>query len=610
MNMIGVNLWFSPILLLLSCWLSPFQAQDITSFKCSDDPSYYPCQAYVFYQVMAPDLTLTEVSDLFCVSRLMISRASNISSPSSRLLPNQKLFVPVTCSCNSNGLFYANIYYTIQSGNTFFDLSHNQFQNFTTYQSVEFVNPSLVPINLTIGSDAIFPIFCNCPNTTQMQTGINHIISYVYRPSDTIASIAATFGLDAQSIIEINGQNINPWSVIFLPVSQIPQLDQPYVPRISKPEIEVEDHIIIGLAIGLGISLFLLVILILLTFLCCNGEIVSKLKGTRDDKEKQLWSLNKKKWEKNFITDVSDSLDKYGVYDIRDLRQATAGFNQSCLIEGSVYKGCIGGEFYAIKRMKWNALEELKILQKVNHGNLVKLKGFCIHPEFGSCYLVYEYVENDSLYSWLHEDNRTKKLDWKTRLRIAIDVANGLQYIHEHTRPTVVHKDIKTSNILLDGSMRAKIANFGLAKSGYIAVTKCIIGTHGYIAPEYLTDGTVTTKMDVFSFGVVLLELVSGKEAINEEGKPLSIDIGNLLEGEEDEKEEKLKEWMDKVLLDENPCSIESIMNVVTVAISCVEKDPSSRPTMVDIVYTLSKSEALCFDYSMQEEPETEIQQQ
>ena len=93
----------------------------------------------------------------------------------------------------------------------------------------------------------------------------------------------------------------------------------------------------------------------------------------------------------------------------------------------------------------------------------MKLEGFCIDPEDTNCYLVYEFIENGSLDSWLHE-NENEKLNWITRLRIAVDVANGLQYIHEHTRPRVVHKDIKSSNILLDSNMRAKIANFGLAK--------------------------------------------------------------------------------------------------------------------------------------------------
>lgn len=118
---------------------------------------------------------------------------------------------------------------------------------------------------------------------------------------------------------------------------------------------------------------------------------------------------------------------------------------------------------------------------KVNHTNLVKLEGFCIDSTEGTCYLVYEYVENGSLSKWLRDRDAARKLNWRARLRIALDLAYGLQYIHEHTWPRVVHKDIKSSNVLLDAKLRAKIANFGLAKTGCNAVTTHIVGTQGYV---------------------------------------------------------------------------------------------------------------------------------
>lgn len=226
----------------------------------------------------------------------------------------------------------------------------------------------------------------------------------------------------------------------------------------------------------------------------------------------------------------------------------------------------------------------------------MKLEGFCIDPEDANCYLIYEYIENGSLRSWLHS-SRSKELSWKMRLRIAIDVANGLQYIHEHTRPRVVHKDIKSGNILLDGNMRGKIANFGLAKSGCNAITMHIVGTQGYIAPEYLTDGVVSTKMDVFSFGVVLLELVSGREAVNEEGKVLWSTIDGILE-RRGGKTERLREWMDESLRIEESYTMDSVVNVVSVAIACLHRDPTRRPSMVDIVYALCKSDDLFSDLS------------
>lgn len=238
------------------------------------------------------------------------------------------------------------------------------------------------------------------------------------------------------------------------------------------------------------------------------------------------------------------------------------------------------------------------MLQQVNHTNLVKLEGFCIEPDAGTCYLIYEYVENGDLHSWLHDPAHAQTLDWRTRLRIALDLAHGLQYIHEHTWPRVVHKDIKSSNVLLDAKMRAKIANFGLAKSGCNAVTTHIVGTQGYIAPEYLVDGLVTTKMDVFAYGVVLLELVSGKEAVSEEGELLWMEVEGIFAERDGRVEGRMLAWMDKVIAIEGSISMEGVMNVVNIARMCLQKDPARRPSMVDVAYALSKSDDMFSDFS------------
>lgn len=141
-------------------------------------------------------------------------------------------------------------------------------------------------------------------------------------------------------------------------------------------------------------------------------------------------------------------------------------------------------------------------------------------------YLVFEYAENGSLSDCLHYEmaypsssfSRTVGLlSWKLRVQIALDVASGLEHLHNYTNPSLVHKDVKSSNILLDENFRAKVANFGMVRSASTSspmqMTKHIVGTQGYMAPEYLEHGMVTTKIDVFSFGRVLLELLSGREA-------------------------------------------------------------------------------------------------
>ncbi|MCL7033503.1 hypothetical protein MKW94_016572 [Papaver nudicaule] len=601
------------LLLLILSSLHNLQAQPSTrGYTCTPTPSTYPCQTYVHYRAQSPGfLDLANISDLFLLSRLMITKPNNISSPTSPLLPEQSLFIPITCSCDSKfSISFSNLTYTIQKGDTFYLVSSHNFQNLTTFQSVQVVNPSLVPTKLEVGDQVIFPIFCKCPDKTSTEVQTNYLITYVLQPSDTLPKIATKFESNLKLLKEINGENQNFSSseTIFIPVTKLPIFPQPTgvspVPDTTKqqqnstvsdnPRSCVNKGVVVGLATGLGITVFLLILLILIMGFRFYKELCRK----KEDEKVNKYQFGKGKSfdEENLMADVSDCLDKYRVYGIQDLREATSGFSQSSLIHGSVYKGCIGGDVYAIKRMKWNACEELKILQKVNHGNLVKLEGFCIDPQDDNCYLIYEFVENGSLHSWLHGESNTgakKKLDWKTRLRIAIDVANGLQYIHEHTRPTVVHKDVKTSNILLDGNMRAKIANFGLAKSGCNAITMNIVGTQGYIAPEYLEDGIVTTKMDVFAFGVILLEIISGKEAIDEEGKVLWTDAQKVLEGKEE-----LKKWMDLDLVNGESCMLESITNVIAVAAACLQREASRRPNMVEVVYALCKSDNFYIDYS------------
>ncbi|XP_062108217.1 serine/threonine receptor-like kinase NFP [Humulus lupulus] len=584
-------------------------------YKCTINQTTSPCQTYVVYRAKAPDfLDLASIGDLFSLSRLEISNPSNITSPSSPLVPDQPLFIPITCSCNSvnssMAISYANISYTIKSGDTFYRTSTEHFQNLTTFQSVQLVNPTLIAENLTIGVNVVFPIFCKCPNKTQMgnrTNQVNQLISYVFQPSDNITRVAATFGVKTESITAVNGNNIRPFDTIFIPVSQLPVLSQPtVVPSPPSSENDRRKGVVTGLGIGLGITGFLVVLVG--GFWLYREKSMKKERALWGDEEKQRQELyiggkgnkNKgfytKEMEESLMADVSGCLDKYRVFSIDEIEVATDGFHENCLIQGSVYKGSIDGEFYAIKKMNWNARDELKILQKVNHGNLVKLEGFCIDPLNATCYLIYEFVENGSLYSWLQE-NENDKLNWKTRLRIAVDVANGLQYIHEHTRPRVVHKDIKSSNILLDANMRAKIANFGLAKSGCNAITMHIVGTQGYIAPEYLSDGIVSTKMDVFAFGVVLLELISGKEVIDDEGNVLWARAAQILEGNEEHKANKLHSWMDEALSEES-YSMESMMSIMSVAVACLHKDPSKRPSMVDIVYALCKSDDLFYDIS------------
>lgn len=346
-----------------------------TGYTCSVNQTTSPCQTYVYYRAVAPNfLDLASVGDLFSVSRLMISNPSNISSPSSPLIPGQSLFVPIQCSCNrvnsSMSISYAGINYTIKKGDTYYLVSTNQFQNLTSFQSVIVVNPTLVPTNLDIGVNVIFPIFCKCPNRTQLGNQTKYLISYVLQPFDNFSSIATKFGSSTQDIIDVNGNDIKTFQTVFVPVSRLPVLTQPVAAAAPPPTAPVsirkneDKDKVRGLSAGLGICGFLL---ILVCGLWGYREILMKKnKGKYKDEEKPQMSQKKKPVDVHLMDDVSDCLDKYRVFSIDELAEATDGFNEKWLVQGSVYKGYINGVLYAIKKMKWNACEELKILQKVN----------------------------------------------------------------------------------------------------------------------------------------------------------------------------------------------------------------------------------------------------
>lgn len=220
-------------------------------------------------------------------------------------------------------------------------------------------------------------------------------------------------------------------------------------------------------------------------------------------------------------------------------------------------------------------------------------------------FLVYEYSQNGSLKNHLHdpESKGYSSLSWIFRVQIALDAARGLEYIHEHTKDHYVHRDIKSSNILLDGSFRAKISDFGLAKlvvkssDAEASVTK-VVGTFGYLAPEYLRDGLATTKSDVYAFGVVLFELISGKEAItraegmgassNSERRSLaSVMLNALRKCPSSMYMGNLKDCIDRNLRDLYPH--DCVFKMAMLAKQCVDEDPVLRPDMKQVVITLSQ---------------------
>ncbi|KAK3164873.1 hypothetical protein QOZ80_1AG0025940 [Eleusine coracana subsp. coracana] len=278
-----------------------------------------------------------------------------------------------------------------------------------------------------------------------------------------------------------------------------------------------------------------------------------------------------------------------------ELVRITGGFSAGNVIGeggfGKVYMGALGdGRRVAVKQLKVGSGQgdkefraEVDIISRIHHRHLVTLVGYCVNENHRL--LVYEFVPNDTLEHHLHGKG-LPVMDWPKRMKIAIGAARGLTYLHEDCHPRIIHRDIKSANILLDDAFEAKVADFGLAKLTNDSLTHIstrVMGTFGYMAPEYASSGKLTDRSDVFSFGVVLLELITGRKPVDS-SQPLG--------------EESLVEWARVLLMDaletddfkevadpalECRYSKTEMRRMVEAAAACVRHSAAKRPRMVQV---------------------------
>ncbi|XP_059631977.1 serine/threonine-protein kinase-like protein CCR4 [Cornus florida] len=299
------------------------------------------------------------------------------------------------------------------------------------------------------------------------------------------------------------------------------------------------------------------------------------------------------------------------------LLKATDNFSEDHKIGtgsfGSVYYATLeGGREVAIKRAEISAsssyaggtkrqedndnafLNELEFLSRLNHKNLVRLLGFC--EDCNERVLVYEYMNNGTLHEHLHKLDISPLRSWAARIKVALDAARGIEYLHVYAVPPIIHRDIKSSNILLDDTWTAKVSDFGLSlmsppdEESHLSLGAA--GTVGYVDPAYYRLEQLTTKSDVYSFGVVLLELLSGYKAIhkNENGVPRNVVDFVAPYIIQDE----IHRVLDPNVPPPTPFEIEAVAYVGYLAVDCVMPEASDRPTMTDIVNSLDRALTQC----------------
>ncbi|KAL6140062.1 hypothetical protein ACLB2K_058363 [Fragaria x ananassa] len=290
------------------------------------------------------------------------------------------------------------------------------------------------------------------------------------------------------------------------------------------------------------------------------------------------------------------------LFSLRSILASTNNFSEDNKLGeggfGPVYKGILpGNQEVAVKRLSKKSgqghhefMNELKLIAKLQHTNLARLMGCCMEGD--ELILIYEYMPNRSLDKFLFDPSEKTKLDWGVRYRIIHGVAQGVLYIHKYSRLKIIRRDLKASNVLLDGAMNPKVSDFGMARIFDInqieANTNKVVGTYGYMSPEYALYGHFSEKLDVFSFGVLLLEIVSGKKNALfyscEKSQTLAQWIWQLW------KEGRGIEVIDASVRE--TCRSHEALRCIHVGLLCVQEAPADRPTMSLVIHMLEAEEA------------------
>ncbi|KAI8551981.1 hypothetical protein RHMOL_Rhmol06G0229700 [Rhododendron molle] len=513
-----------------------------------------------------PDSNLTFIANVTNGSVLDIQDQNQITNPNS-VLAGDRINVPFTCDCLDAG-FLAHVFeYAVHSGDTYSTIASTYYSNLTTAEFLELSN-SFPASNIPDNGVVNVTVNCSCGNAA-VSKDYGLFVTYPLREGETLELVAAEANLTADLLQRYNpGVNFSAGSgLVYIPGRD---KDGKYPPLESRKK-KVQDQVLLS-ATPEDQSLDTAI---------APGGTYGNGTGSTDGASSALAGI---------------TVDKSVEFSYEELAKATNDFNIANKIGqggfGAVYYAELRGEKAAIKKMAMQAskefLAELKVLTNVHHLNLVRLIGYCVE---GSLFLVYEYIENGNLSEHLRGSGN-EPLPWSTRVQIALDSARGLEYIHEHTVPVYIHRDIKSANILIDKNFHGKVADFGLAKLtdvGVLSPPTRLVGTFGYMPPEYAQYGDVSPKVDVFAFGVVLYELISAKEAIVRASDSMADSKGLVALFEEvlsqQDPRENLSRLVDPRLGDNYP--LDSLRKVAQLARACTQENPQLRPSMRSVVVAL-----------------------
>ncbi|KAJ4725083.1 LysM receptor kinase [Melia azedarach] len=615
-------------LLIWACINSSSAQQYYDYSDCSEDSSFpgsrytctsvqNSCNTFLVYRANGYFRTFSNITQLFQLNSDEsdeVLQLNKLISHSEILKPGREILIPVNCSC-SGRFFQANVSYIAPGSTTYSEIACTVFEGLTK-------PPTLAEENLfqgnvfKTGSKLHVPLKCACPDNFSQNEGVKYLVTYPFVEGDRPDLLSMKFGISLAELCAANRlaptPTIYPNTTFLVPLKKDPVINldiadsQPPIPGFL-PTINIEmtsksklkTVYIVGSVLGLCLAL--------LALLACGLYI----KALRKWKGERLQSFNvrssasiscstARSSPRSAQTGRSSSNSclspdllvgiKYSLcsYSIQDLKKATKGFNEVTKIGDQAYKGMIDNAEVMIKQMRFEDTRQvIDVHSKINHINIVSLLGVCYgESDLSWSYLCFEFPSNGCLRDCL--SNPSISLRWHKRTQIAFDVATALHYLHHFIFPTYAHLSVNSRNIFLTANWRAKIANIGPIPS--VGSSKGIENAtivKGWIAPEYLQHGSISEKVDIFAFGVVLLELLSAREDMD--GRLFKDSIG-FLGGSAIEGGcfEQLRSFMDPSLKEDYPLA--EALCFAVLAKACVEDDPLHRPSMNDIMKVLART--------------------
>ncbi|KAK8447837.1 hypothetical protein SEVIR_8G164300v4 [Setaria viridis] len=612
-------------------------------YLCGGAGSAPSCPAFLTFTAQAPYSSLASIAALLGADATTLAAANEVAA-AAPLADGTRVLVPATCACTATleGRFYQRnaTSYVAKNGDTLLIIATGTFQGLTTCQALQAQGlRGAAPETLQVGQPLPVPLRCACPTAAQAAAGARFLVSYLVVLFDDVTAVAARFGVDAETIIAAN-QLQPPYTIIPSTTLLIPVSAQPNVSRIQTPPSPPPPPMVtvapapgkkssnrVGVYIGVAVAVVAVAAIVSAGAVLAlkarrrraagaalaAGEVAKKEgKGNETDTTSlgftgggEFSLSTSEAFSSISVTDIKSSLK---IYTYTELKAATDDFSPERHLGGSVYRAAFNGDAAAVEVVDRNVSSEVEIMRKINHLNLIRLIGLCHHH--GRWYLVTEYAEHGALRDCLLAAGAgaAPPLTWAQRVQVALDVAEGLRYLHEYARPACVHMDVSSGNVLLAGDgPRAKLRGFCAARAitgatagaggeeaALFTMTSRIAGTRGYIAPEYLEHGVVSPKADVYSLGVVLLELVTGKDA--EElvsdgvGDPFSAlrELAEELDGGGDAVLQRLEELVDPAL-PAGSCPQDAVVMMVRLIERCVRRDAAGRPSTGEVAQRLLK---------------------